>query len=732
MAVLCPLNRLDEVCDGSGDGSCESIMFSPGCGCAARSSGCDGYVCFQLYDASGGEACPCDPISLKSFGIQLRGSGVFANCTTNCEGFCSVRVSDCGPSTYLMNFGSNCYELTSGNIYYQSSGLGTFHDCQRFYNIPLIPKNSWCQAPSTVVQVGPSYTTYSVDETDNSVTIEVTVSGTNFCGGSDTAIRPQQGIQASKTFCTHCDKCDYQIDLTYDENDGMVANASIDASACAPTGSIIPSTCTNINRSVTCTGTLNRGQHTFIFDYYIAGELVEFPASSASCTFTITNCRNNDCRYCTCTHLDHFNTMKFDWFDACTGILQSYSAVRFSGTLIDMGDPYCLWRTPTFTTPTVNSGIRTTRFEAVCFGGCCEPYPNFPIKPASLAYGTTYLYEFYSFGSGVSYDSDYYIWAPNQEVPCTPADFNRIYHKCDGITNPSCNYWFKIETTGCLPFCSTCESCVTLLGVENSLPVRSKNFKIWDDCTDIDDPIETHKYAGTTDEFGRACFTLPSGQEPWCLEVLGGTCYDSGIFSPIYCGLSEVLLATATGCITHSGACTLCQGLAISRTLHASSNFQSNFILNYDPMRTGWFNQECRLLEVNYCSWHSGTSGCVCSVSGYFNFQTFIGCERNDWKVVSKIPYRSCECNYCTPIVSSCSGASCVDRSYAVEFLDSACLSRFPQMTGCLPTKEFTFYLSSGDFSVNCTTFDLELSKQIPRGGSCEGFLYTFDLDVTT
>lgn len=728
MPVLCPLNSLNEVCDGTGDGQCEAIMFSPGCGCAARSSGCDGYVCFQLYDASNGEACPCDNISLNGFGINFAGSGVNSSCTTNCDGFCSIRVSDCGPATYLMNQSSNCYELTSGSIYYQSSGLGTFHDCQRFYNIPLTPKNAFCDT-STTSQTAYDYTTYDINETDNSITIDVEVGGTNFCGGPDTASRPNQGIQVQKIFCVHCDQCDWTINLTYDETQLMSASTSIDAVSCAPTGTVsLPFTCDSVSRSAICSGTLNRGQHSFNFDYYVEGTLGEIPpGSSATCTFTLTNCRNNNCEYCTCTQLTHFHQMKFDWFDACTGILRSYAPVRFSGTLIDMGDPYCLWKTPDFTSPTVNSGTRTTRFEAVCFGGCCQPYTNFPIKPASLSYGTTYIYEFYTFGTGSpTYNSDYYIWASNQETPCSPADFNRVWSKCDGTVNYPCDYYFKIITTGCLAPCDTCEVCLTMLGIENSLPVKNKQFKVYDACGDT-----SAVYNGTTNEFGRSCFNLPTGQQPWCLEVLGGTCYGSGIFSPIYCGLNDVLLATATGCITHSGACTLCQGLAISRTLHASSNFQSNFTLNYDPAKTGWYNQECKLLIQNYCDYSAANSGCVCSTSGYFNFQTLIGCHKNDWRIVTKLPYRSCECNNCVPISVGCSGASCVDRNFSREYLDSACLNAYAQHSGCLPSREFTFYLSSGDFSVNCTTFDLELEFEVPRSAPCEGFLYTYSIDAT-
>ena len=175
----CPLNQLNEVCDGSSGSNCESILFSPGCGCAPRSSGCDGYVCFQLYQEYNSVSCPCDSISLNAFGITLAGSGVNSNCTTNCAGECAVRVSDCGPSTYLMNQGSSCYELTSGNIYYQSSGLGVRHDCQRYYDIPLKPRNGFCDT-ATTSQTAFDYTTYDITETDNSINIEVELGGTNF------------------------------------------------------------------------------------------------------------------------------------------------------------------------------------------------------------------------------------------------------------------------------------------------------------------------------------------------------------------------------------------------------------------------------------------------------------------------------------------------------------------------------------------------------------------------
>lgn len=601
---------LDETCPGG----CESFKFALGkCGCGVLSiaSGCDGEVCL-VATGNPQEDCLCGDPSLKGFNVSVlpfsSGSSGGGSAELNCEGKAGYQVNTCGtyqwrhlvPPVADLEF---CYESTSGffdyTIQFDGSGDPIPASCNRFVPIHIGFKNHWCQSiwDDTGSSPPPFIDVSSSDAGDTSSTLTISFPyGWESCNtGVGNGIH---GGVANRTFCTSCDRCDYEAIITVcngPQDPGVLLTlpgtvTGIPASW-EPTFTIGDDNCTTKCKSTTVSGYVGRGKHFFELNFQTIrnpvpiGAYAEMEINWLGCT--------NDCSGCLCTYLDDSN-LEMDYYDRCFGIqAQRTLSLTYDGEA-------CTWTSPFIESSKSNGGKRCSHFVLICDKPCCDNnnYLSGIFLPKDMSpnlYGI-YLYEFYD-DSNVSghdcsnfesnfLDYDYYIWTPYDYSGAL--EFKRTWHRCDGAVNPTCNHIISIDTT-----CSAgdgCFSCWSAWGAENHLPLLGASWILYDDDGNVlQSGIASDPGGGIT------CFSATDSQLPISGVLFGLDCYEE-ITVEIPCNIAaQTYVPTSTGCIVHSGTCTLSDGLPYNKTLHLTDNF-GNQTFNWNGTR--WASTDFTL----YCS----------------------------------------------------------------------------------------------------------------------------------
>lgn len=708
MSEYCVIGQLDERCS-----KCKTWHYNPGgpcCNAITNPSGCDGGLCLVV-----GETGYCNgTIPLDGHQINLYNSSgdSLGYAYTNCLGEAAFQLSECG--TYIWEHGDGgCFLHVSGTVTYEISGQapGT---CQRRHPIYIVPQSGFCDT-SPLVVLSASFADASYTLSDTSLDATIYTSGALSCGGA-AGSRSAYGGQIYHFFCTHSDECHYTVTVDGIETDLFFPQFTIDGNGCVPANGPPVGICGSNSVSTVCTGVLGPGFHALSFDYSKANELHYSPPGYGHFLFELNNCLSVPCDTCRCERLDRTN-LPFEYYDTCFGLDWNKS-----GSLTYHSDNgTCYWEYPCIT-----GESRIQKFVLVCRDTCCDPISTgFPFKPKDFSDNKNiYLYEFYKKNYKASdvilcdqtcgyCDWDYYIWTPDND--CIPLNFRRDWEKCKGAVDPSCNYYFKLyPTTGCATECNGCTFCMTFHGVENHLPVKNAEIEIWDSPD-----LNYIKGAGYTDSNGQFCTSLSTGDDPW-FYILHETCY-AGMSGSVDCNGLDTYVDTSSSCVVHSGACTLCEGLPIRRTLSYSDSFTEGQ-LTYG---SSWYNNKC--IQIASACFKDSNGDCQCVAPGYSLSAIKVECENDDWKLTLTLPYKSCDCVSCADN-GACTSGSCLG-SLGAAFSDDACITGLD--TACAVTKEYIYYNSSGDFSVTCDPFMIEFSQNYYNEAPCLSLLYAYDLLIT-
>lgn len=711
------LNYLDETCGGG----CETFKFALGnCSCGSAqvstSSGCDGQIC--LVATGNPPDCLCDQASFDFFGITVypqSGSvgGGYQN--LNCEGKAGYDLYGCGTYVWEHKIPAHpvftyCYEDSSGVFSYQIEygvdGNPIPASCNRFIPIHINTKNHWCDVDWTVTSSASNVTVETEDD-DSGGRVRIEIDAMGECVDPPTSVNNFRGGSATKDFCTSCDKCQYRAIITVcggPQDPQLVlfglpgnhnGNGSYD-----PTDFTIPIVpCELKCKTSIVTGIISRGKHQFNLDFQKSfgnnvpeGSYTELDIRWIECW--------NECEICKCGILEDDN-MFYEWNDFCF----NYSGINRNGVLT-YNEEHCMWETP----PLYISGYdRTAMFALVCKEHCCQQPSGFPFKPKNLSDDShdIYLYEFYKTGTGlVDWNDDYYIWKKTSE--CNPINFERAWKKCDGVVSEEslgCEHSFKIYSD-CISGtpCDTCNISVYIYGEENHLALEGW-YQVYKNDYVIQD--------GEVGREGYVAIELPSGDQPWYF-VYSGHCYDpvSGL---INCDDTPFTLyaPTATGCVVHSGSCTLCYGEAFSKSLWMTDNF-GEVNLNWDT--TSWIGSQCVYLESCY---NEEDSTCV-NGSGYQTINYELMCYKSGWRLDVSLPYRNCGCG---------GGCSCNDTPLPM-YTNPDCTSLI-LMSGCdSSARNFTLLQESGNFNWDCDPLEIEVFIDVNMSGSC-GLLYQYEGVIT-
>lgn len=624
------IGALDEACGGCGGIS----MFPYNC-CGAQASGCDGRIC--LVGSGSTEDCLCDDQSFNLYSISVvpfsSGAAGGGTVQLNKDGRGSVTVSECGTYQWQYNIPPNphpfCHNPLSGYFEYGYSGIPG--DCGQIVPITIPTKNHWCNTNWQLDQGQLNTFETTITESDSSATVRIDYV-TDVCPHEGNLF---DGNTATKEFCTFCEYCEYQATITVCNGQtggetiiNLPGNHNGPDSYLATVGGPGP-TCAIACKTTIVSGIVEKGPHTISAHFGRSLSSYIPVGSYLDMTFSFGTCWNEP-EPCVCSLLEK-DALHADWDDQCFGTPVDDRVVSLS-----YSEDSCTWTSDCIFV----SGRPATVFVLICRDGCCKPPDGFPFDPKGLSDDTNniYLYEFYktnATGCAGYLDWDYYIWKKNSN--CNPLEFQRAWKKCVGSVSEAsldCEHSFRLYTACSGAWLSECETCdinVYVHGLENHYPLRGE-YSIYGSGGLILD--------GTIDNLadGFVSNQLPSGEAPWWFVFEGNDCY-SPVSGEVDCQEVIYLYAeTGPNCVVHSGACTLCNGIAIKKTLYLTDNFGQD-TLNWNDVSNQWEGTDLSLrCHNNEWSMAGNLSGCH-----YVNFYVSSGnftwdCEPLDINVFSNIP----------------------------------------------------------------------------------------------